>query len=266
MPLPISGSLRSLLISSSVAVLLISLLLAALLALYGPGLSFVEASIDALVFITVMTLSGILCGLALAYIWGWQAQVVIGAASLLVSSSVCFAAVSVFGFETGELFAHLLPLRLTVGISGWGLLMEYYRFRHEQNEKPPVKEPFDFPLPAAEPQPIVEQTIDRISVKDNGRIHILPIDQILYIQACGDYATIFTSTGQFVKEHSMKYFETSLPPTDFVRIHRSTIVNTNNILRIELLEKNTYNVRLKNGVNLRASLAGYRLLKEKLGL
>jgi hypothetical protein len=265
MPLPIAGSLKALLISSSVLALLISLLLAALLTIYGQGLSFAEACADAFVFIAIMAVSGILCGLAVAYIWGWQAQVVIGAASLLVSSCVCFAAVSVFGFETGETFAHLLPLRLTVGISGWGLLMEYYRFRHEQNEKPPVKEPFDFPIPAA-PDPAAGQPIDRISVKDNGRIHILPVDQIIYIQACGDYATIFTSTGQFVKEHSMKYFETSLPPADFVRIHRSTIVNANNILRIELLEKNTYNVRLKSGVNLRASLAGYRLLKEKLGL
>jgi hypothetical protein len=257
-------SFRRLLISVAVAVLLVSLLLAALLALYGEGLSLVSAYIDALVFILIMSVAGILSGLSLSFIWGWQAQAVIGGASLLVSSCVCFAAVSLFGFESGELFSKLLPLRLTVGISGWGLLMGYYRFRHELEEKPSVKEPFNFPT-AAVAEPAVER-IDRISVKDNGRIHILPVDEIIYIQACGDYATIFTPSGQFVKEHSMKFFETSLPDTDFVRIHRSTIVNTNHILRIELYEKNTYNVRLKSGVNLRASLAGYRLLKEKLGL
>ena len=264
MPLPLTGGFRTLLIASSVSILLISLLLASLLALYGEGLSLAEAYVDAFVFIIIMALAGILSGLSLAFIWGWQAQVVIGFASLLVSSCVCFAAVSLFGFETGELFSHLLPLRITVGLSGWGILICYYRFRHEQEEKLPVKEPFNFPTAEIPESPA--DRIDRISVKDNGRIHILPIDQIIYIQACGDYATIFTPTGQFVKEHSMKYFETSLPPTDFVRIHRSTIVNTNHILRIELHEKNTYNVRLKSGVNLRASLAGYRLLKEKLGL
>ena len=264
MPLPITGGFRNLIISGSVGVLLVSLLLAALLALYGEGLSLAEAYADAFVFTLIMALAGVLSGLSLAYIWGWQAQVVIGFASLLISSCVCFAAVSLFGFETGELFAHLLPLRLTVGLSGWGILLGYYRFRHEQEEKPPVKEPFNFPT--TEIPESASDRIDRISVKDNGRIHILPIDQIIYIQACGDYATIFTPTGQFVKEHSMKYFETALSPTDFVRIHRSTIVNTNQILRIELHEKNTYNVRLKSGVNLRASLTGYRLLKEKLGL
>ncbi|MDR2496596.1 MAG: LytTR family transcriptional regulator DNA-binding domain-containing protein [Tannerellaceae bacterium] len=264
MPLPVTGSFRHLLIVVGIAVLLASLLLAALLTLYGEGLSPVEAYIDALVFILIMSLSGILSGLSLAFIWGWQAQLVIGSASLLISSCVCFAAVSLFGFESGELFSQLLPLRLTVGLSGWGLLMEYYRLRHEREEKPPVKEPFNFPTTyTAE---AAAERIDRISVKDNGRIHILPVDQIIYIQACGDYATIFTPGGQFVKEHSMKYFETALPQADFIRIHRSTIVNTNHILRIELHEKNTYNVRLKSGVNLRASLAGYRLLKEKLGL
>ena len=64
----------------------------------------------------------------------------------------------------------------------------------------------------------------------------------------------------------MKYFEQSLPSPSFVRIHRSTIVHTTQIARIELFGKETYQVRLKNGVTLRASHSGYKLLKEKLAL
>ena len=64
----------------------------------------------------------------------------------------------------------------------------------------------------------------------------------------------------------MKYFEQSLPSPAFVRIHRSTIVHTAQIARIELFGKETYQVRLKNGVTLRASYSGYKLLKEKLAL
>ena len=64
----------------------------------------------------------------------------------------------------------------------------------------------------------------------------------------------------------MKYFEQSLPSPAFVRIHRSTIVHTIQIARIELFGKETYQVRLKNGVTLRASNSGYKLLKEKLAL
>lgn len=44
------------------------------------------------------------------------------------------------------------------------------------------------------------------------------------------------------------------------------IVNTEQILRVELFGKETYQVRLKDGTYLRASSAGYKLLKERLSL
>ena len=61
-------------------------------------------------------------------------------------------------------------------------------------------------------------------------------------------------------------FETHLPSDTFVRVHRSTIVNVTQISRVELFGKETYQLLLKNGVKLRVSLSGYRLLKERLGL
>ena len=114
--------------------------------------------------------------------------------------------------------------------------------------------------------PAGETFLDRVSVKDGSRIHIIHLEELLYLQAGGDYVTIFTPDGQYVKEQTMKYFETHLPPALFVRIHRSCIVNTEQILRVELFGKENYQVRLKNGVCLRASNAGYKLLKERLSL
>jgi DNA-binding LytR/AlgR family response regulator len=49
-------------------------------------------------------------------------------------------------------------------------------------------------------------------------------------------------------------------------VHRSTIVNVTQISRVELFGKETYQLLLKNGVKLRVSLSGYRLLKERLGI
>ena len=119
---------------------------------------------------------------------------------------------------------------------------------------------------APPPTTVPEEILDRISVKDGARIHIIPIKEIFYLQACGDYVTLFTTSGQHVKEQTMKYFERSLPSPEFVRIHRSYIVNTEQILRVELFGKETYQLLLKNGVKLRVSLSGYRLLKERLGI
>ena len=108
--------------------------------------------------------------------------------------------------------------------------------------------------------------IDRITVKDGSRIHLIKADELIYIQACGDYVMLITPSGEYLKEQTMKYFETHLPPETFVRVHRSTIVNVTQISRVELFGKETYQLLLKNGVKLRVSLSGYRLLKERLGL
>lgn len=64
----------------------------------------------------------------------------------------------------------------------------------------------------------------------------------------------------------MKYFETHLPEADFIRIHRSAIVQVKQISRLELFGKESYQLILKNGLRLKVSNSGYRLLKERLAL
>ncbi|MDR2563076.1 MAG: LytTR family transcriptional regulator DNA-binding domain-containing protein [Prevotellaceae bacterium] len=105
--------------------------------------------------------------------------------------------------------------------------------------------------------------LTRIAVKDNKQIHIIPVHEIMYIEACGDYASLHTEKGVFLKEKTMKYFEENLPP-QFIRIHRSTIVNVNKVIKIELYEKDSYRVHLKTKEILKASSKGYKTLKESL--
>lgn len=74
------------------------------------------------------------------------------------------------------------------------------------------------------------------------------------------------SLGRISERTDYEVFETHLPSDTFVRVHRSTIVNVTQISRVELFGKETYQLLLKNGVKLRVSLSGYRLLKERLGI
>lgn len=111
-----------------------------------------------------------------------------------------------------------------------------------------------------------EECLNRITVKDGARIHLINTEDLLYIQACGDYVTLVTPDGQYVKELTMKYLETHLSADGFVRVHRSTIVNVTQISRVELFGKESYRLLLKNGDKLRVSLSGYRLLKKRLAL
>lgn len=164
-------------------------------------------------------------------------------------------------------FASTLPFRLLFGIPAWIAVLLWYHLLTVQDANAEVQEP-DFETPREEKaeEPPQEEYLDRITVKDGARIHIIKIEELLYVQACGDYTTLVTPSGEYIKEQTMKYLETHLPAEQFVRIHRSSIVNVTQISRLELFGKETYQLILKNGAKLRVSLSGYRLLKQRLGI
>jgi two-component system LytT family response regulator len=108
--------------------------------------------------------------------------------------------------------------------------------------------------------------LTRIAVKDSREIHVIPVVDIDFIEADGDYVKLHTAKKAFLKEKTMKYFEENLPAGQFVRIHRSYIVNVNEVAKIELYEKETFRVHLKNGETLKASNNGYKALKAAVSL
>ncbi|MEP6682264.1 MAG: response regulator [Parafilimonas sp.] len=107
---------------------------------------------------------------------------------------------------------------------------------------------------------------NRVVVKDGSKIKIIPVSQIQYLEAADDYVKIFTTEGSFLKKKTMSYFEQSLMPFQFVRVHRSYIVNTQLITRIDAYEKDSHLVLLSTGSKLPVSKAGYVKLKEVLGI
>ncbi len=108
--------------------------------------------------------------------------------------------------------------------------------------------------------------IDRVVVKDRHKIHIITVDQIRYIESLDDYVMIYTHDGRHMKQKTMKYFETNLDPNNFIRIHRSYIVQVDNIAEIQQYEKESYIVILKdaNKTKLKVSKTGYKKIKEIL--
>jgi len=111
-----------------------------------------------------------------------------------------------------------------------------------------------------------EEYIDRIVVKDRHKIHIITSDQIRYIESLDDYVMIYTHDGRHMKQKTMKYFENNLDPKNFIRIHRSYIVQVDNIAEIQQYEKESYIVILKdnNKTKLKVSKTGYKKIKEIL--
>ncbi len=106
----------------------------------------------------------------------------------------------------------------------------------------------------------------RIVVKKGVNIVIIPIQQIHFIEAYDDYVKIHTADGFYLKKKTMSYYEKVIDSTKFVRIHRSYILNIQELTRIEPLAKDSYLALLKNGTKIPLSQSGYGKLKDVLGI
>lgn len=131
---------------------------------------------------------------------------------------------------------------------------------------------FQKPEAQAAQQTIVSEEIrqpeerTRIVVKESGNIRIIPVHEIQYLEAYDDYVKIYTQKEMFLKKKTMGFYEQSLNVDQFVRVHRSYIIQLNQITRIELLEKDSHIALLKSGVKIPLSKSGYAKLKSVLGL
>jgi len=106
----------------------------------------------------------------------------------------------------------------------------------------------------------------RVVVKNAGVIKIIPVNDIHYLEADDDYVKLSTTEGIFQKNKTMSFFEQTLDPAQFIRIHRSYIINLAEVTKIELKEKDSYVVLLKSGIWLPVSRTGYIKLKAALAL
>ncbi|WP_207434184.1 LytR/AlgR family response regulator transcription factor [Sabulibacter ruber] len=106
----------------------------------------------------------------------------------------------------------------------------------------------------------------RIVVRVNNDIRIIPVQDILYLEAYDDYVKIHTTYGCFLKKKTMGYYEKTLEGNQFVRVHRSFILALSQLTRIEPLEKETHVALLRNGTRIPLSKNGYTRLKSVLGI
>ena len=77
---------------------------------------------------------------------------------------------------------------------------------------------------------IAEQaTPSFIFLKADKKVHKVNPDDILYIEAAGDYIKIMTESGQYMVNDTLKSLQDELPPVQFIRVHKSYIISRNKI-------------------------------------
>jgi two-component system LytT family response regulator len=121
------------------------------------------------------------------------------------------------------------------------------------------------PSALLENKPSGSAELTRVVVRKNNAINIILVEAIRYIEAQDDYVMVYFTGGKALKQQRMKFFEESLSPSEFTRVHRSYIVRIAEIAKIEPYGKENYLAILKSGDKLPVSRAGYKHLKEELG-
>lgn len=111
-----------------------------------------------------------------------------------------------------------------------------------------------------------DMQLQRIVIRDGSKIRIVPLHEVIMLEAADDYVKIHTAKGAFLKKRTMQSFEANLPSSQFVRVHRSYIVNIAQITRIDPMEKENHVALLKDGPSVPVSKAGYQKLKQTLDL
>lgn len=110
------------------------------------------------------------------------------------------------------------------------------------------------------------QPLERIVVKNFKSIDIISVDDIQYLMSQDDYVEINVNGKKHLKQQRLKYYETALNGSIFVRVHRQYIVNIQHIIKLDKFGKESYIAQLKSGDTITISASGYMKLKEVLDM
>jgi two-component system, LytTR family, response regulator len=105
----------------------------------------------------------------------------------------------------------------------------------------------------------------RLMIKSGGRIHFVRMGDIDWCEAAGNYVRVHAGPQQHLVRDTMNHLESQLDPYQFVRVHRSTIVNIERIQEMQSSFNGEYVLLLRTGIRLTLS-RGYRdALQGRLG-
>ena len=107
-------------------------------------------------------------------------------------------------------------------------------------------------------------TTDRFAVRKGRSQHLVRAADIRWIEAQGYYAALHTDDGSFLLRRSLTRLEEELDPENFIRVHRSTIVNVDHVNRLTTNDSGSCLVMLADGTRRGVSRNGRRKLRLRL--
>ena len=106
--------------------------------------------------------------------------------------------------------------------------------------------------------------LGRVLIRDGSRVHVIGVDKIDFIEAQDDYVQINADGKGYLKNQRLAELENQLDPAQFVRVHRSYIVNIGCVSRIEQ-GKDSHSAVLADGTRIPVSRSGYQKVRDLIG-
>ena len=103
-----------------------------------------------------------------------------------------------------------------------------------------------------------------IFVQKSEKLFNLPVEEIIFLEASGDYTIITTKSDQFVSSSGIGKLEEILNPDTFIRVHRSTIINLNFLKEIERHFNGGMVVKMQNGKSFPVSRTYAKVIRKKV--
>jgi len=99
----------------------------------------------------------------------------------------------------------------------------------------------------------ITPTLSRLVVKGSGATYLLNVEDVDWIEAAGVYVTLHLKEKSILHRMSLAELEQRLDPTRFIRIHRSAIVNINEVVRLEPISHGEFHVLMRSGARVKLS-------------
>lgn len=106
------------------------------------------------------------------------------------------------------------------------------------------------------------QWLERVMIKTRARIYFLRLDEVDWIEAARNYVQFHTGGRTHLLRQTLSGLEEQLNPNQFLRIHRSTIVNLDRIKELQPLFNGEYQVVLHDGTRLTLSRSYHKQLQD----
>jgi two-component system LytT family response regulator len=114
-------------------------------------------------------------------------------------------------------------------------------------------------------EPSDASTLSSITVRDGGRTYVLRNEEIVWVEAAGDYCLLHTKDREYAVRRPMSQLVEELPAELFIRVHRSSIVSAAWVREIHPMTKGEARIVLRDGCEIKSSRTYRRQMKTLLG-